>query len=76
MKTLEIDPVKVAPFRFKKFSRTYLLTNETGDFVFLSEQDFGSFVSGEHERLQSRPPKMYGELAAKKFINVGLDVNA
>lgn len=76
LKTLDIDLTRTAPFRFKKFPRSYLLTNETGDHVFLSERDFRSFVSGAHKRLQSASSQIYGELAAKNFIRDKLDVDA
>jgi len=76
LKTLEADPAKIAPFRFKKFPHSYLLTNETGDYVFLSDRDFRFFVSGEHKRLQSGSPQTYRELAAKNFMRDGLDLGA
>ncbi|MBU1255301.1 His-Xaa-Ser system radical SAM maturase HxsB [Patescibacteria group bacterium] len=34
-------------FRFKKVNHKYLLTNETGDFIFLKESEFDKFVNNK-----------------------------
>lgn len=37
----------ILPFRFERFTdNEYLLTNEVGEFAFLSDEDFTSFISG------------------------------
>ena len=39
---------KLLPFRFERFNKDeYLLTNDVGEYVFLQNNDFYSFVKGE-----------------------------
>ena len=39
---------KILPFRFEKFNdKEYLLTNDVGEYIFLSVNDFHSFVDGK-----------------------------
>lgn len=39
---------QLLPFRFERFNRNqYLLTNEVGEYIFLSNDDFHAFVNGE-----------------------------
>lgn len=54
---------KMGFFRFGQIGKEYLLTNEAGDYVFLSQGDFEKFVSGEPERTVK-----YRELCRKNFI--------
>jgi len=66
---MQIDLNKVniknlAFFRFKELNGKYLLTNEVGDFIFLSKEDFKKFIEG---RLDKRS-RIYFELANKNFI--------
>ena len=39
---------QLLPFRFERFNdNQYLLTNEVGEYVFLSNDDFYAFVNGK-----------------------------
>lgn len=46
---------QLLPFRFERFDENkYLLTNEVGEYIFLSNEDFQCFVDGkldEHSEL-------------------------
>lgn len=43
---LQIDSNKVGFFRFKKLKNRYLLTNDIGRFIFLTEKEFRNFLAG------------------------------
>lgn len=52
-------------FRFKKMNAGgYLLTNDIGDFIFLTEKEFFALTNGEIEKKSH----LYKELSRKKFI--------
>jgi His-Xaa-Ser system radical SAM maturase HxsB len=55
---------KLAFFRFKKLGKDYLLTNETGDYVFLGQKDFDMYLQGKFDE---KSPK-YKELCQKDFV--------
>ena len=39
---------KILPFRFARFNESeYLLTNDVGEYIFLSNEDFENFISKE-----------------------------
>ena len=41
---------QLLPFRFERFNENeYLLTNDVGEYIFLQNQDFLTFVNGELE---------------------------
>lgn len=53
-------------FRFKEISTgEYLLTNDVGDFIFLSKDDFSTFTKGKIDK----GTNLYKELSQKKFVN-------
>ena len=67
----KINYSKLAPFRFKKLDKDYLLTNEVGDYVFLTPEDFNNYLYG---KLKKNSPK-YQELSQKNFIRDKLNLN-
>jgi len=67
----KINYPKLAPFRFKKFGRDYLLTNEVGDYVFLTQENFNKYLQGKLDKKSSQ----YKELSQKNFIGDKLDIN-
>ena len=67
----KIDYKKLGFFRFKKLGKDYLLTNETGDYVFLTAKDFEQFLQGELK--EELPP--YKELYQKNFIAGEMNLN-
>ena len=45
---------KILPFRFEKYNDDeYLLTNEIGEYVFLSSDDFHKFVNHQMDALSN-----------------------
>ena len=43
-----MDDYKILPFRFTRFNESeYLLTNDVGEYVFLSNEDFERFINME-----------------------------
>lgn len=68
----EINRSKVAFFRFKKLGGQYLVTNDIGEYCFLSPYEFDKFITGEIERSY---PEKYNELKDKRFIKDQLDVD-
>ena len=69
--TEKIDFQKTGSFRFKRLGKDYLLTNETGDYVFLSEKDFEQYVQGT---LKQESPQ-YKELCQKNFVSSEIDID-
>ena len=57
--------LELGPFYFQKLGEKYLLTNDIGNYVFLSENDFEKLVSGEINKKSS----LYKELSKKNFIS-------
>ncbi len=55
-------------FRYKKLGNKYLLTNEWGDWVFLSAVNFQRFLYGEI----GKDSALYKELEEKNFVKNGL----
>lgn len=60
----KINHSKIGFFRFGKIGKQYLLTNQTGAYVFLSGNDFKKYLAG---RMNEKSLK-YKELASKDFI--------
>nr|MDD3720137.1 His-Xaa-Ser system radical SAM maturase HxsB [Candidatus Gracilibacteria bacterium] len=55
---------KIGFFRFKKLDKnTYLITNDVGKYSFLTEKEFGDFISGKIVSGEK-----YNELISKNFI--------
>jgi len=71
LKTIEkLNDKKVGFFRFKKFDDdTYLLTNDIGKYVFLSEPDFKKFITGKI----TKKNKVYKDLKDNLFLIDNLD---
>lgn len=67
----KIDYSKLAPFRFKKLGKNYLLTNEVGDYIFLTPEEFSNYLQGKLEKKSQK----YKELCQKKFIREKLNIN-
>jgi His-Xaa-Ser system radical SAM maturase HxsB len=57
-------------FRFKEWGKEYLLTNEIGNYIFLSKDDFKRLVEGRI----SETEKLYENLAEKGFLRNDLDL--
>lgn len=70
MSSYFIKKLKVGFFRFKKLNRNYLLTNDAGEFVFLSPVSFDAYLAGDLEKLDAAT---LGELKNKHFIRDHLD---
>lgn len=68
----KIDYSKLVPFRFKKLDNHYLLTNEVGDYVFLTSEDFNNYLCG---RL-NKDSLSYQELCQKNFISGEIKINS
>ena len=65
----------ILPLRFMRWSPSEVfLTNEVGEYVFLSNEDFDAFVQGRLERQSSNdqvPVDAFTELETKHFICTG-----
>ncbi len=67
MNVVELEKIKLDKagfFRYRKISERYLLTTETGEFVFLSEEEFKSFIEGALDK----ESLIYGVLDEKNFL--------
>jgi len=65
----KINKRKVGFFRFKEMNNEYLITNDIGDYSFLSAENFNAFLSGKIEQDFDK----YQELQEKGFIWDRLD---
>ena len=55
---------QLLPFRFERFDdNKYLLTNEVGEYIFLSNEDFQHFVDGELDEHS----ELFYDLASKQI---------
>lgn len=57
--------MKINYFNYKKFDGDYLLTNEQGNHIFLSESDFEKMISDHYAEIDAN---VIGELKDKLFI--------
>ncbi len=57
-------------FRFKKTNNEYLLTNDTGDFLFLKEKDFDLFLNNNLDK----DKESYLSLKKKNFLKDEIDL--
>ncbi|MCX6745854.1 MAG: His-Xaa-Ser system radical SAM maturase HxsB [Candidatus Parcubacteria bacterium] len=65
LKTINnLDTRSVGYFRFKQFGNDYLLTNETGEYVFIPENNFKKFLTGK----LGKKSEIYKELLNKSFL--------
>jgi len=67
----KINYSKLAPFRFKKIGKDYLLTNEIGEYIFLNPRDFNKYLQGKSDKESIK----YIELLQKNFISDKIDNN-
>ncbi len=65
-----LDKNKVSYFKFKRLKNNYLITNDTGDFVFLNDLDFSAYIDGSIEK---KSPKKFEELKSKHFFRDWMD---
>jgi uncharacterized protein len=61
----ETDKEKIGFFRFKQLNGQYFITNDIGEFAFLTPQEFDLFLSG---KIEQACPDKYSELQNKSFI--------
>ncbi len=61
------NPKKLGFFRYSQINGQYLLTNDIGDFAFLSPAEFEQFIRGK----LSPDSTTYSELKEKSFIRTG-----
>lgn len=59
-------------FRFKKLGKDYLLTNETGDYVFLTKENFNKYLLGKLDKKTNQ----YKELSKKNLIGGKIKIDA
>lgn len=57
-------------FRFKELNGKFLLTNDVGEHVFLTEDEFKNFTEGKLDK----KGKTYKELAKKSFVKGKIDI--
>ena len=62
----KIQALNVGNFRFKKMDKDYLITNDSGDWQWLSQADFKRFAAGKI----GKGDKIYRELSDKGFLDV------
>jgi len=71
---IEIDKNQVGFFRFGELKKgLYLVTNDSGNHVFLDSENFNSFLDGS---VRIKFPEKYEELKVKGFIKNELDFNS
>ncbi len=59
-----IDYKKLAFFRFKEFKNNILITNEVGEFLYLTKKEFNNFLHGKIKK----ESKLYKKLRQKHFL--------
>ena len=77
VRTISLDKLSIAPenlgfFRYGTVGGRILLTNDAGDWHFLSQKDFADFLA---QKLPDDHPEK-GELRAKGFLRDGMDVDS
>lgn len=63
--SLESIHPRILPFQFSRFDDEYLLVNESGEYIFLSTNDFKEFTNGT---LSADSPA-YADLKSRHFLN-------
>ncbi len=71
IKQTQIETNKLGFFRFKEIKGNFLLTNDVGEYSFLSTRDFDNFISG---RLNKFGQDKYKELQLKGFLKNTADL--
>ncbi len=69
---LPLNAEALGPFRFGRMAGKVLLTHDTGEWMFLGEEDFRALLAG---RIGPGHPQ-HGELLARGFLREGMDVEA
>jgi uncharacterized protein len=67
----DVDVNVAGPFRVRRLENEYLITNDFGDWLFLSGEELKSFVEGKVEQ----GAELYERLSTKRFIHGTLDLN-
>lgn len=68
----KINYQELSPFRFKKLDKDYLLTNEIGDYVFLTQENFNKYLLNKLDKKSNQ----YKELSQKNFISGEMKIDA
>lgn len=68
----EVQAEKLGPFRYGYIGGKVLLTNDAGEWMFLSNEDFRTFLKGEIP--ESHP--QWADLQARGFLRDGIDLPA
>ncbi len=69
---IDLDKInldKIGFCRFKKFGRKYLLTNDIGEYIFLTEKSFIRFLEGNLDK----KTELYKKMESREFIRDYLD---
>ena len=72
--SLDLSKVKynqLSFFRFKKFKDKYLLTNQVGDYIFLTEKEFEDFLTNKLKKTE----EPYLSLKEKNFLKKELNLS-
>ena len=67
----DVDVNVAGPFRARRLDSHYIITNDFGDWLFLTPDELKHFVQGEI----SEGDELYGRLKEKRFIHGTLDLN-
>lgn len=65
-----VEPSKLGYFRYGRVAGKVLLTNEAGEWLMLTEEDFTTFLAGD---IADDHPQ-HGDLVARGFLREGLDL--
>ncbi|MGB0591444.1 MAG: hypothetical protein ACPGU1_17360 [Myxococcota bacterium] len=67
----DVDVNVAGPFRIRRLEDDYLITNDFGDWLFLTAEELKSFVEGTVEE----GAELYERLNSKRFIHGSLNLN-
>ena len=66
MISAKVNSKRLGNFRFKKIGKNYLITNDVGNWQYLSSENFKRFLNAKI----SQKEKIYQELSGKGFIDL------
>ncbi len=66
----QIEYQNLAPFYFKEFKGDYLLTNDIGDWLFLTNKEFKKFLTGDFKKDKTLGLKLREKNFLKKELNL------
>jgi len=66
MISAKVNSKRLGNFRFKKIGKNYLITNDVGNWQYLSSENFKRFLNAKI----SQKEKIYQELSGKGFIDI------